>query len=206
MYRISWFFVSIGCLLGIGTLLQTAMMTSFDGWLFMILAIMLSSLGMLPIVWRKLMPARNFLWLAVGSALMYLGYLSGFSIGFYLFLSSGFILLGSIVSLLHDYRVSLIRSKEDNPATSHAMSPLEDSRQRKFDLTMREAEIIKFIAMGKTNKEIAEDLVISVNTVRHHVHQILKKLGCSSRAEVALLAKSMDQHLGTKFSKIDTED
>ncbi len=56
------------------------------------------------------------------------------------------------------------------------------------ELTLRERQILILIARGYSNQEIAQELVISQNTVRHHVHGILTKLGCSSRSKAAALA------------------
>jgi DNA-binding NarL/FixJ family response regulator len=68
---------------------------------------------------------------------------------------------------------------------SHGSAP----RLQKL-LTQREAEIVSLVAMGLTNREIAERLVISVKTVEHHVSRILDKLNLRSRAEVAALSAS----------------
>jgi len=55
-------------------------------------------------------------------------------------------------------------------------------------LTARELEILREISNGATNKEIAEHLFISVNTVKNHVHEILEKLKVKNRREAGLLA------------------
>ena len=55
-------------------------------------------------------------------------------------------------------------------------------------LTSRETEILALIAGGKTNKEIAAGLFISVNTVKVHVSNIFQKIGVSSRTEATLYA------------------
>ena len=55
------------------------------------------------------------------------------------------------------------------------------------NLTPRELEVLKLLAGGKTNKEIAWLLRITVNTAKKHVSQVLAKLGVSSRMEAALL-------------------
>ncbi len=55
-------------------------------------------------------------------------------------------------------------------------------------LTEREREVLRLIAYGRTNKEIAEELVISPATARNHVSHILEKLGMRSRSEAAALA------------------
>lgn len=52
------------------------------------------------------------------------------------------------------------------------------------DLTPREKEILSFIVEGKSDKEIAEKLYLSVRTVTNHVHHILKKFGNQSRTSL----------------------
>ena len=55
-------------------------------------------------------------------------------------------------------------------------------------LTEREREILRLVAAGLQNKEIAQKLGISLATVRNHVHNILEKLEVHSRLEAVLLA------------------
>jgi DNA-binding NarL/FixJ family response regulator len=55
-------------------------------------------------------------------------------------------------------------------------------------LTTREREIIRLLGVGKSNKEIAAELVISERTARTHVSNLLRKLHVSSRTQAALLA------------------
>jgi DNA-binding NarL/FixJ family response regulator len=55
-------------------------------------------------------------------------------------------------------------------------------------LTAREREILALIAQGHSNREIAEQLVISERTARTHVSNVLSKLQLSSRTQAALLA------------------
>ncbi|MCA2505429.1 MAG: helix-turn-helix transcriptional regulator [Microcystis sp. M54BS1] len=52
------------------------------------------------------------------------------------------------------------------------------------DLTLREKEILSFIVEGKSDKEIAKKLDLSVRTVTNHVYHILKKFGKQSRASL----------------------
>ena len=52
-------------------------------------------------------------------------------------------------------------------------------------LTRRELEIVRLIAVGRTNREVAQALFLSPRTVDMHVHNILRKLDCRSRVEAA---------------------
>jgi DNA-binding NarL/FixJ family response regulator len=56
------------------------------------------------------------------------------------------------------------------------------------ELTSREREILRMVAAGKANKQIAAELVISERTARTHVSNILRKLDLSSRTQAALWA------------------
>ncbi|HVO73441.1 MAG TPA: response regulator transcription factor [Ignavibacteriaceae bacterium] len=52
-------------------------------------------------------------------------------------------------------------------------------------MTKREREVIKFVADGLSNKEIAKGLHVSTNTVRSHIHNIMEKLALHTRLEIA---------------------
>jgi NarL family two-component system response regulator LiaR len=56
-------------------------------------------------------------------------------------------------------------------------------------LTEREQEVLRLIARGKSNKEIARELHIGEETVKSHVSNILGKLGVNSRTQAALYAR-----------------
>jgi NarL family two-component system response regulator LiaR len=60
--------------------------------------------------------------------------------------------------------------------------------QKPEPLTKRETEVLRQLALGKSNKEIAATLVIAEKTVRTHVSNILGKLGVASRTQAALHA------------------
>jgi predicted ATPase/DNA-binding CsgD family transcriptional regulator len=60
-------------------------------------------------------------------------------------------------------------------------------------LTAREREVVALIALGRTNKAIAEELFISPATAARHVANILGKLGFTSRSQIAAWAASADR-------------
>jgi DNA-binding NarL/FixJ family response regulator len=55
-------------------------------------------------------------------------------------------------------------------------------------LTVREIEILRLIAAGRENHEIADELVISVSTAKNHVAHVLDKLGLQNRVQAAVYA------------------
>jgi DNA-binding NarL/FixJ family response regulator len=56
-------------------------------------------------------------------------------------------------------------------------------------LSQREVEVLRLIAQGKNNQEIASELVISLNTVLRHVSNIFDKTGARNRTEAAVYAR-----------------
>src|ERR1700733_3349620 len=69
----------------------------------------------------------------------------------------------------------------------HIAARLAD-RMMRSDLTGRELQILNCLSLGHTNKEIAKNLKISENTVRHHVTSIMEKLQVSDRTEAVATA------------------
>jgi pimeloyl-ACP methyl ester carboxylesterase len=63
-----------------------------------------------------------------------------------------------------------------------------DQPELSTGLTAREAEVLRLVALGRSNRQIAEELTISVNTADRHVSNILTKIGASNRAEAASFA------------------
>jgi DNA-binding NarL/FixJ family response regulator len=57
------------------------------------------------------------------------------------------------------------------------------------DLTVREIEVLRLIAQGATNREIAEKLVLSEGTVKNHISNILSRLGLRDRTQAAIYAR-----------------
>ncbi len=59
-----------------------------------------------------------------------------------------------------------------------------EGAQKSESLTQRELDIIRLCALGKTSKEIADELFISARTVESHKNKIFNKLGCDSTTEM----------------------
>jgi NarL family two-component system response regulator LiaR len=55
-------------------------------------------------------------------------------------------------------------------------------------LSSREVEVLRLLAAGRSNQQIADELVISLNTVRRHVSNIFDKTGVANRVEAAQYA------------------
>lgn len=58
----------------------------------------------------------------------------------------------------------------------------------KINLSPRELSITKLVGEGKTNKEIADELFLSIGTVKNHITQILQKTGLRDRTQLAIFA------------------
>ena len=52
-----------------------------------------------------------------------------------------------------------------------------------FMLTKRERIILQFLANGSSNKELAESMIISINTVKFHLSNLYEKLGVKNRSQ-----------------------
>jgi DNA-binding NarL/FixJ family response regulator len=74
---------------------------------------------------------------------------------------------------------ALARGAEAPPAPVASAAP---------KLTDREMEVLKLVATGRNNREIAKELFITENTVKNHVRNILEKLQLHSRMEAVVYA------------------
>ena len=79
------------------------------------------------------------------------------------------------------------------PQAAPAGTPRERERS---PLSQREREIVGLVAQGFKNKEMAEKMFISEQTVKNHLHNIFDKLGVSDRLELALYAIHNNLHTG----------
>lgn len=93
----------------------------------------------------------------------------------------------------------LRRLGEEEAARSTPPHPLPEPTSRERGaatslpdaLTPREMEVLSRIALGETNRQIAEELHISLSTVKRHLERILSKLGVSDRTQAAVKAIEM---------------
>lgn len=82
-----------------------------------------------------------------------------------------------------------------SPAEFPAPANNGKSSRERAQLSQREREIIILIAQGYKNKEIAEKMFITEQTVKNHLHNVFDKLGVSDRLELALYAIHNSLHL-----------
>jgi len=71
-------------------------------------------------------------------------------------------------------------------------------------LTQREAQVVKLIAKGLSNKQIASKLTIEISTVKNHVHNILVKMGVESRTKAACILQETFSIHRTEPLDLDT--
>jgi LuxR family maltose regulon positive regulatory protein len=58
-------------------------------------------------------------------------------------------------------------------------------------VTARELEVLALIAAGRSNRRIAEELVVTLDTVKKHVGRVLDKLGADNRTEAVARAREL---------------
>ena len=69
---------------------------------------------------------------------------------------------------------------------AHQTPPKDQPARHGDELTQRELDVLRLVAEGKTNAEIAQSLFVSVGTVKVHVERIINKLGVSDRTQAAV--------------------
>lgn len=98
-------------------------------------------------------------------------------------------------SLNQELAMYVIRRLGDE--TTQETEPLSGSQPHKppdrfpHSLTKREVEVLRLLAQGQTNQEIAQGLVVSPLTVKTHVQRIIAKLGVSDRTQAAVRAAEL---------------
>ena len=104
--------------------------------------------------------------------------------------ASGYLVKGALFDdLLETIRFThqghTVLSKE---VALKVFSPPNQGATRAFNLTSREIEVLSMLGQGLNNSEIAQQLSISVPTVRFHLKNLIEKLGVETRSEALVLA------------------
>lgn len=99
---------------------------------------------------------------------------------------------------LDSHTTAAVMRQFATPGSEMAASGGGSSKGReRSPLSTREREIVALVAQGYKNKEMAEKMFISEQTVKNHLHNIFDKLGVSDRLELALYAIHKGLHLQT---------
>ncbi|WEK55158.1 MAG: response regulator transcription factor [Candidatus Cohnella colombiensis] len=83
---------------------------------------------------------------------------------------------------------SVLESQVASKMMSRFRKPLQDASLPHEELTEREMEVLKLIALGKSNQEVADDLFIGIKTVKYHLTNLFSKLGVEDRTQAAIYA------------------
>jgi DNA-binding NarL/FixJ family response regulator len=73
--------------------------------------------------------------------------------------------------------------------------PYGAARENRAGLTGRQLEVLRLLVDGRTNAEIADELVVSLRTAEHHVAAVLAKLGAATRRDAARRAGDLGLQL-----------
>lgn len=103
----------------------------------------------------------------------------------------GYVLKDSELAVL---KKAIFSIYEGNSYIQPSLAPLlkakleKEKKNKDEDLTKREIEVLKLIARGMYNKEIADELAISEKTVKNHISNIFRKIDVSDRTQAAIYA------------------
>ena len=86
------------------------------------------------------------------------------------------------------------------------LGAVEALKQHYGGLTTREREVAQQVAQGKSNRAIADELVVGVSTVEAHITHILTKLGFSSRAQIAVWAVEVGLAQGSQDVEVTRQE
>jgi DNA-binding NarL/FixJ family response regulator len=91
-------------------------------------------------------------------------------------------------SLLFPAAIRQLAAAYGGPGAGSAGGGAAAERLRRAKLTEREGDVLRLMAAGLSNAEIADDLVIGVETVKTHVGNVLAKLGARDRTQAVIVA------------------
>jgi len=89
-----------------------------------------------------------------------------------------------VVASLQSSQLRFVQEQQAAQSSDKPANPIYNG-----DLTAREGEVLRLIAVGATNKEIARRLVISEGTVKNHISSILSRLNLRDRTQAAIYAR-----------------
>ena len=94
----------------------------------------------------------------------------------------------AISELRNQVRAGLLDGEAVDAILKASGQRVRRKREWPVGLSAREVEVLRLLAQGRSNREIAHNLVISEATVAHHVQHVYKKIGVSTRAAATLFA------------------
>ena len=119
----------------------------------------------------------------------------------FLFVEYSIEIYGGLIALLFAgvgiwLGLKLTRKKEvvvvkEVPVLSSVPFSVDETRQRDLGITKRELEILELIANGMSNREIAEQLFVSENTVKTHSSRLFDKLSAKRRTQAVQIGKAL---------------
>jgi len=92
------------------------------------------------------------------------------------------------VQIVHAGKVSVLGQPAGSAKLRTRIGYATQSPAVYIDLTVREAEILRLLTAGSTNKEIAARLVLSIHTIERHLQNAYRKIGVRNRADAAAYA------------------
>ncbi len=91
-----------------------------------------------------------------------------------------------------EYLATLLPSSPPLVSRASQISPSPRPDPLVEPLTERERDVLRLLLEGASNREIAQRLVLSVNTVKRHVYNLCGKLGVQSRAQAIIRARTLN--------------
>jgi LuxR family maltose regulon positive regulatory protein len=90
-----------------------------------------------------------------------------------------------------DYLARLLHAVEATPPAAHPGPAVAAAPGLIDALTARELQVLQLLAAGRSNRRIAAELVVTLDTVKKHVGHVLDKLGAANRTEAAARARQL---------------
>jgi DNA-binding NarL/FixJ family response regulator len=87
--------------------------------------------------------------------------------------------------------IALVSSRTRISIEAPTRVVVDESSADRLGLTPREADVLALVAIGRTNRQIGEELYVSDKTASVHVSNILRKLGVNSRVDAAAVAQRL---------------